>query len=178
MFKLFFAEFRLYLCNEWINCIPSHSIRLFYYRKIMGFRIEKNSSIFMHTTFSSAKSFSIGKGSIINAGCRIDQRGGIEIGANVSIAPEVCILTADHEVNTANFNGRERKVVIENYVWLGMRSIIMPGVTIGHGAVVSAGAVVTKSVEPYSIVAGIPARVIGNRQKILTYDTTYRRLFQ
>jgi len=144
----------------------------------MGYKLDKNSSIFMHTTFCCAKNFSLGKGSIINSYCRIDQRGCLEIGENVSIAPEVIIVTADHEVNTPDFKGRERKVVIHDYVWLGTRSVILPGITIGRGAVVSAGAVVTKDVAPYSIVAGVPAKMIAIRSADLRYDTTYRRLFQ
>jgi len=58
---------------------------------------------------------------------------------------------------------RCRPVVIEDHVWIGMRAIILPGVRIGRGAVVAVGAVVTRDVEPLTVVAGVPARVIGSR---------------
>jgi maltose O-acetyltransferase len=59
-------------------------------------------------------------------------------------------------------------------VWIGYRAIVLPGVTIGNGAVVGAGAVVAKDVEPYKIVAGNPAKVIGERPKDLNYECNYR----
>jgi len=65
-------------------------------------------------------------------------------------------------------------VVIEDRVWIGYRAIVLPGVKIGEGAVVGAGAVVAKDVEPYAIMAGNPARKIGERPKGLIYDCNYR----
>ncbi len=70
-----------------------------------------------------------------------------------------------------------RPVVIGDHVWIGARALICPGVTIGEGAVVGAGAVVTRDVAPYAIVAGNPARVIGQRTRDLHYRTRYFPLF-
>lgn len=177
MLSRFLSEFRLYLCNEWMNAIPSHTIRRWYYRKVMGFKIEKNCAIFMHTTFGCAKGFTMGSDSIINSRCRIDQRGTIIIGKKVAIANEVNILTADHEFDSPDFTGRERPVVIEDYVWIGARAIILPGITLGKGSVVAAGSVVTKDVPPYSVVAGVPAKIVNTRPTNLDYETKYQRLF-
>lgn len=176
--KEFVSELRLYLCNEWIAKFPSHTVRDFYYKKVMKFNIGRECSIHMSTSFDCAQNFSIGTNSVINPRCRMDNRGGISIGENVSISQEVIILTADHDVDAADFAGRNKSVRIEDYVWIGTRVTILPGVTLGKGALVAAGAVVTKDVIPYGIVAGVPAKVIKMRRTDLNYRTDYRRLFQ
>jgi acetyltransferase-like isoleucine patch superfamily enzyme len=178
MLGSFFSEFRLYICNEWIATFPSHRVRNFYYRKVMKFDIGRNSSLHMKCTFDCASNLSIGKDSVINPRCRLDNRGKILIGNNVSISQEVIILTADHDLDTPDFAGRNLTVQIEDYVWIGTRALILPGVTIGKGALVAAGALVSKDVMPYSVVAGVPAKVIKTRRKDLNYDTSYKRLFQ
>jgi maltose O-acetyltransferase len=68
--------------------------------------------------------------------------------------------------------------VIEDYVWIGTRATILPGVRIGQGAVVAAGAVVTNDVMAFSVVGGVPAKIIGKRSEGLLYSTYYCRLFQ
>jgi acetyltransferase-like isoleucine patch superfamily enzyme len=95
---------------------------------------------------------------------------GLTIGSNVNISNEVMIWTLHHDYNDADFASTGQAVIIEDYVWLCSRSIILPGVTIGKGAVVAAGAVVTKNVEPYTVVGGIPAKQIAKRNENLTYD--------
>lgn len=174
----FISEFRLYLCNHVVSRIPSHTFRLWYYRKIMGFIIGKGSSVCLHGRFDCTKAFSIGKNSVILAKCRLDNRGGITIGDNVSISDEVIILTADHDMQKPDFEGRHEEVIIKDYVWIGIRVVILPGVTIGKGAVIGAGSVVTKNVEPFQFVAGVPAKFVKNRIQDLVYDCNYRRLFQ
>ncbi|WP_228052460.1 acyltransferase [Nodosilinea sp. LEGE 07298] len=119
----------------------------------------------------------MGDNSVINQKCCIDNRGRIEIGKNVSISPEVCIITADHDLQNARFVGRIRPVFIDDYVFIGMRALILPGVKIGEGSVVAAGAVVTKDVLPYTIVAGVPAKLISMRKKDLNYTINYKRFF-
>lgn len=178
MIKNFLSEFRIYICNEWIATFPSHRLRNFYYRSVMKFNIAESCSVHMHCVFDCAENLVMGQNSVINAKCRLDNRGGIVIGANVSISQEVLILTADHDVNAADFAGRSLAVHIEDYVWIGTRAVILPGVTIGKGALIAAGAVVTKDVIPYAIVAGVPAKVIKMRRTDLNYETKYRRLFQ
>ena len=94
----------------------------------------------------------------------------VKIGKYTMLAPQVAILGGDHVMDWPGvpmyFSGRPGDIpetVIEDDVWIGLRAIIMAGVRIGRGAIVAAGAVVTKDVEPYSIVGGIPAKVIGKR---------------
>ena len=143
----------------------------------MGFDIGRKSYIFMDAWFDSKRGFKMGNNSVLNEKCRIDSRGGVEIGNNVSISAEVCILTSDHDPQSPQFKGRSDPVLIEDYAFIGTRAIVLRGVTVGRGAAVAAGSVVTKSVEPFSIVAGNPAREIGKRTTNLDYNIDYNRLF-
>ncbi|MGG6265130.1 acyltransferase [Leptolyngbya sp. AN03gr2] len=175
--KRIFVEGSLYLTNHLINRIPSHRFRLFCYRRLLNFGIGQGSFIFMGTWFDARNGFTMADHSVINQNCRIDTRGGITIGKNVSISAEVCILTADHDLQCANFSGQERSVMIEDYVFIGTRAMILPGVTLGKGCAVAAGAIVTRNVPPFTIVAGCPAKPIGVRPSSLNYTIHYDRLF-
>lgn len=175
--RVFVSEFRVYLCNHIITKVPSHSIRLWFYKNGMNFQIGKSSSVLLNCTFDTANQMYIGHNTVINSRCRIDNRGEITIGNNVSISQEVVILTADHDMNSPFFDGRTKKVVISDYVWIGTRATILPGVSIGKGAVIAAGAIVTRDVPEYVVVAGVPAREVGRRNHDLQYSLDYRRLF-
>ena len=175
--KEFLGEGLLYFTNHVINHIPLHFIRLGFYRMCLKFDIGSGSAIFMGTWFDAKNNFKIGNNSVINQKCRLDNRGCITIGENVSISAEVCILTADHDLQSHDFAGRTRPVSIEDYVFIGTRATLLPGVTLGKGSAVAAGAVVTKSVPPYMIVAGVPAKPIGRRPTDLNYQINYKRLF-
>jgi acetyltransferase-like isoleucine patch superfamily enzyme len=167
----------LFLCNRVVANIPNHALRVLFYRQAMHFEIAKSSCIFSSARFDARGNFRIGKNSTINERCRLDNRGGLTLGENVSISAETCILTADHDPHDPTFAGRNRGVVIEDYVFIGTRALVLPGVTIARGAVVGAGAVVTRDVPPLTIVAGSPAREIGKRNPDLNYKIDYRRLF-
>lgn len=98
----------------------------------------------------------------------------ITVGNDVSIGPEASILTLGHDPQSGNFEDRGGDVIIGDRVWIGYRAIVLPGVTIGDGAVVGAGSVVTRNVEPFTIVAGNPATKIGTRNPELVYELNYR----
>ena len=101
------------------------------------------------------------------------------IGNHVDIASGVMIYNSEHEINSEDFHAIIAPVEIEDYVFIGPRAIILPGVKIGEGAVVAAGAVVTKDVPEYMVVGGVPAQVIGERKvKDLHYRLGRARLFQ
>ena len=107
------------------------------------------------------KNIKIGKRVFINAGCQFQDQGGIEIGDDVLIGPQTIIATLNHDPNPEKRGGMIPKPVrICDKVWLGARGTICPGVTIGEGAIVGAGAVVTKNVPARTVVAGVPAKVI------------------
>ena len=89
----------------------------------------------------------------------IRANGGLRIGNRVLIAAHVTITTRQHPVALPRWGVTEdAPVVIEDDVWIGSGAVVLPGVTIGRGAVVAAGAVVTASVEPFTVVGGVPAR--------------------
>lgn len=158
--------------------IPSHHIRRFILR-LGGAKIGKDSSVHMGCRFFSLKKLKIGEDSIIGYGAFLDGRDKIMIGNHVDIASEVMIYTSEHDVTSEDFQARLAPVEIRDYVFIGPRAIILPGVKIGKGAVVAAGAVVTKDVADFAIVGGVPAQVIGERElKDPRYKLGRARLFQ
>ena len=172
-FRLFFQD---YFSNYWINKIPFYFIRHQYYKTVMGIKIGKGSSIHLNC-FVYGTNIQIAENSTINRNCYLDGRGRLFIGNKVSISPEVQLITEDHDYNSINFSGRSRDIVIGDYVWIGTRAIILPGVHIGKGAVVCAGAVVTKNVAEYDVVAGVPAVKIKERNKNLNYNPSWLPYF-
>jgi acetyltransferase-like isoleucine patch superfamily enzyme len=170
------AELRLYLCNHVVARVPFHCLRLPFYRHIMGFQLDEGVAIHLGARFDCTRGLKMGAKSVINENCRLDPRGGIAIGSNVSISGETIILTADHDPDSEMFVGRHKPVTILDRAWIGTRALILPGVSIGEGAVVAAGTVVTKNVAPYTIVAGVPAKVIRQRSNDLNYELSYKRL--
>ena len=145
-----------------VGCIPSHYARRFFYR-MFGMRIGRGSTIHMGLKLYNPFNIEIGDDSIIGEDAVLDGRDKLTIGNHVDIASEVMIYNAEHDVRDPDFKAIHAPVVIEDYVFIGPRAIILPGITIKKGAVVGAGAVVTRDVEKYSIVGGVPAKQIGER---------------
>jgi len=110
----------------------------------------------------------IGDDTWIGQGCFFHSAGGLKIGKNIGIGPSVQIITSAHksdqlDIPVLNADIIFKEVVIEDWSDLGAGSIILPGVTVGKGAIVGAGAVVTKDVPPYVISVGNPAKVLRSR---------------
>lgn len=162
-----------------------HHARRFFYRWA-GMKIGSGSTIHMRARIYDPRYIVIGEDTIIGERVSLDGRrqllnsqGGLEIGNHVDIASEVMIWTSQHDLKSPTMGAIEAKVTIEDYVFIGPRSIILPGVTIGRGAVIAAGAVVTKDVAPLSMVAGVPAKQIAERQlSQLDYKLGRARWFQ
>lgn len=170
-------EFNIMLLR-WIGHIPSHHIRRFFYR-LSGTRIGKGSSIHMWTNFFEPGNIEIGEDSIIGENALLDGRAKLTIGNHVALASEVMIYNSEHDIHDSNFRVITEPVMIEDYVFIGPRAIILPGVTIGKGAVVAAGAVVVKDVPAMTLVGGVPAKVIKERgEKKLNYRLGRARWFR
>ncbi len=148
---------------RFVGYIPSHHARRFFYR-LSGMRIGKGSSIHMFASFYNPSGIAIGKDTIIGEKVVLDGREKLVIGDHVDIASEVMIYNGEHDITDSKFKAVFAPVIIEDYVFIGPRVIVLPGVTIGKGAVVGAGAVVTKDVAPFTVVGGVPAKVIGERK--------------
>jgi len=107
----------------------------------------------------------IGEGSLIGCGAELYAWERIEIGRRVLISQGAKLLTGTHDYNSPSFNGLARPIRIGDYAWVGAYALVLPGVDIGEGAIVGAGAVVSREVPPYAIVAGNPAQIIGERER-------------
>lgn len=168
-----------------VGNVPLHHVRRFFYR-LAGMKIGSGSTIHMMARVYDPRHITIGSDTIIGERASLDGRkqlansqGGLDIGDHVDIASEVMIWTSQHDLKAPDMRAMEAKVTIGDYVFIGPRAIILPGVTIGKGAVIAAGAVVTKDVAPQSMVAGVPAKEIAQRNiSEFTYKLGRARWFQ
>ena len=163
--KAFFLE---YCVNDILPHIPFWNIRRCYLC-LWGAQIGKGSFIMKKNYILNPNRLSIGTYSHINRGCTIDARGNITIGNSVSISHGVYLMTGGHDHQANHFIGKFMPISIDDYTWVGENAVILQGVRIGKGAVICAGAVVTKDVGDYDIVGGVPARKIGERTHELDY---------
>ncbi|SCG86387.1 acyltransferase [Methanobacterium congolense] len=159
--------------------IPSHVIRHVFYRRLFKVKIPSDSIIYWRCRFFSPQRVKIGHNSIIGNDAFLDGRESIYIGDNVNIGGDVRIYTQQHDIESSNFGIKGAPVHIGHWAYIGARVIILPGVKIGEGAVVASGAVVTKDVEPWTMVGGVPAKFIRNRPLVkYNLDTNHRLFFQ
>ena len=175
--KKYFHEY--YNSFSWIllsviSHLPTHSLR----NALLRFFGLKINGAVLYSNFHIRKpsKINIGNGTVLGHGITLDGRCGITIGKNVTTSTDVMIWTLQHDTNDPTFGIKGGPVIIEDFVWISARAIILPNVTVGKGAVVAAGAVVTKDVEPHTIVGGIPAKIIGKRINNLNYVPKNRHL--
>lgn len=157
-----------YCVNDILPHIPFWFVRRWYLR-LWGAQIGKGSFVMKKNYIMNCSRLKMGTYSHINRGCTIDARGNITIGNNVSISHGVYIMTGSHDHQSKDFIGKFLPITIDDYAWIGVGVVILQDVHIGKGAVVCAGAVVTKDVGDYEIVGGVPAKKIGER----THDQDY-----
>ncbi len=176
--KNIWLDFWLMVLYEIGINVPFHSVRNFFYR-IAGMKIGKDSYIHMWARFYNPAGIEIGEGTVIGDHVFLDGRAHLKIGNHVDIASQVLIYNSEHDVHSEGFGPIEETVEIGDYVFIGPRAIILPGVKIGRGAIVAAGAVVTQDVKDFEIVGGVPAKTVGERKnKNPHYKLGRARLFQ
>jgi maltose O-acetyltransferase len=168
--RLFVIRSLAFCTNYVIAHVPFFAIRRWWYRRVLGIALGEGAGVHLgcFVWFYGPRQIrragvQIGARSRVNRNCCLDVRGGLVIGEDVSISPDVTILTAAHRFDDPTFAVENRPVVIGDHVWIGLRATILPGVTIGRGAVIAAGAVVARDVAPLAIVGGVPAKQIGTR---------------
>jgi putative colanic acid biosynthesis acetyltransferase WcaF len=162
------------LYNLLFTGVPFHAVRQSFLRAA-GMKIGRKVALLRGTTLTRPERISIGNHCIIGFQCFLGGEGGITIGDNVNIASFSVLLGGAHDINSPSFESILRPMVIEDYAWIATRATIMAGLRIGRGAVVAAGAVVTRDVPPYHIVAGVPARHIGDRKpEACKYEFNYQ----
>jgi len=159
-------------CIYKISVFPSIRLRKLIYR-IMGAKIGKHCTLHIGTQIRSPYYLEICEGSIIGDNTMLDARNHLKIGKNVVLASNVSIYTMQHNHRDPSFGckfDRDMSVQLDDRVWIGSNVTILPGVHIGEGAVCCAGCVVTKDVEPFAVVAGVPAQKVNERPRNLTYE--------
>ena len=168
-----------FLLVAWLNAtntlLPNPLRKL--YLRCFGIKIGSGSSIHRGCKFFHVGKFKMGDHSVINFGCYLDNRRGITIGNNVGIAHNTKIYTLGHNIDSPEFETKGAPVTIEDDAFIFSNAIIMPGVTIGRGAIVLAGSVVTKDVPEWTIVGGNPAKVIKERKRNIAYLQDYNYWF-
>ncbi|GAB3804815.1 hypothetical protein GCM10028819_36920 [Spirosoma humi] len=169
--KFFLIEF----LNISINFIPIKSRHI--YLKIFRFDISKSSAIHRNVKFFHIGKLKIGHNSTVNFGCYLDNRRGIYIGNNVGVAHDTKIYTLGHNLNSPFFETKGSAVHIEDNAFVFSNCLIMPGVRIKEGAIILPGSIVTKDVDPYTIVGGNPAKFIKYRNPEIGYLHKYKYFF-
>ena len=145
--KEFFRNLVAYFYNHIITYVPVHAIRKLYLRLFMGVKIGKGS--FIHIGCVFYKNVKIGNNTVIGRQCHL--LGNITIGNNVSITAQTYIASSSHYTQSPIFEAYTKPVNIEDYVWIGARALVMPGVNIGKGSILGASSVATKNIPEYSI---------------------------
>ncbi|GAA0953154.1 acyltransferase [Virgisporangium aurantiacum] len=135
--------------------------------RMAGMRLQMNSIAPGLFVGGPASNLTIGPGTSINVDCFFDCLATVTFGSGVMVGMGVTIVTSDHPIGPDGRPQGEpvgREVVIGDRAWLGARSMVLPGVTVGEGAIVSAGSVVTRDCRPFAVYAGVPARMVGQVQ--------------
>lgn len=152
-----------------IGKLPIHALRIAALKK-WGATIGPGATFYHGFEVRNARGLRVGARASIGNDAILDARGGLDIGSNVNLSTGVQIWTGQHDWQSETFAYEKAPVTICDHVWLSARVIVLPGVTIGAGAVVAAGAVVSHDVDPYTLVGGVPAKKIGDRPSPMAYQ--------
>jgi acetyltransferase-like isoleucine patch superfamily enzyme len=158
--------------NALYNLVPFFTLKNMLLR-LSGNEVGAGSVIHTPVRFLGMGRIVIGKNTIVNRGCYLDNRVGITIGSNVSIAHDTKIYTLGHDIDDPHLATKGARVEIGDYACVFSNVLIMPGVRLGQGSVAYAGSVVTKDVGDYEVVGGNPARLIRRRSTEHRYTLDY-----
>lgn len=157
-----------------VTHVPVHAVRRAFLRSC-GMKIGKKVTLLRGTIVVKPERIVFGDRCLVGWNCFLGGEGGLIIGNNVNISSYTVLLGGYHDVNDPTFASIMTPLVIEDYVWIATRATVLAGLRIGRGAVIAAGAVVTRDVAPYAIVAGVPARKIGERDPAAcVYELDYQ----
>ncbi len=154
--------------NRVLTHVPANDLRVGLLRT-MGADLGPNVFLFGGSEFIEPWHLRIEGNCHVGRHCQIDARGGITLGRNVVIAGHSLLITADHDIQSPGFEGRLGPIKLGDRVWIASRAVVTRGVTIGEGAVVAAGSVVNRDVEPWTVVGGVPAKPVGRRDANQSY---------
>lgn len=154
--------------NRIINKLPSRHVRKLFYQ-ILGAKFGNNCFPCRRVEMLFPKGINLGDNVSVGWFAELDARGGIFVGHDTNISSHVKLITGSHDINDSNFTADFLPIYIGHHCWIGTGAMVLQGVKIGDGAVVAAGAVVTKDVDPWTIVGGVPAKKIGIRKDDVNY---------
>jgi acetyltransferase-like isoleucine patch superfamily enzyme len=169
IFRFLFLHYSYFMgCLYAVISIVPPVLRFFIWKLVLG-SVGKRVYIDSNVYFRYPKKIKIGNDVSLNRGCEFyaswhHKQTFIILCNNIRVGPAVKFFAAGHDVGYLNLPDNAKSIYVGDHVWIGGNSTILQGVTIGEGAIVAAGSVVTKSVEPYTIVGGIPARFIKKRE--------------
>jgi len=163
-----------YILNHVVARIPLVNARMRAY-DLLGVRLSdwRDSMIMLGAEIHAPRLLRIGHRVIVGA-ATLDARGHITIGDDVNIGGGAILQTGTHLVDSPTFAAAFAPIIVGSHVWIAQRAMVLGGVTIGDGAVVAAGAVVTRDVDPYIVVGGVPARELRARPRGLDYRLRFR----
>lgn len=173
LFRQVPRNFNLYLYNHWVTGIPIYLLRLLWARHILGVTVGKGSFLHMHVRFYG--NVVIGEDTVI--GRNVVFSGETTIGNHCSITADTCFVAASHDKDSEDFRGTYAPIHIDDYAWIGMRAMLLPGVHVYTGGVLGAQSVAVKDVPAYTVYAGNPARQVGIRRTGMNYELRYFPFF-
>lgn len=154
--------------NVIVNKIPSRHIRKWFY-EILGAKIGKNTVICRRVDVLFPKGLKLADNIAVGWFVDLDARGGIYIDHDTNISSHTKFITGSHDLDEPEFTASFKPIKIGHHCWIGTGAIVLQNVNIGDGAVIAAGAVVTKDIPPYEVWGGVPAKFIRKRQKVDEY---------
>lgn len=161
------------LLSDFIMHIPISFVRSLWARIIFK-EIGKGCQFGRHVHLVSPHKICLGKNVFVNRHVTLDGRMGLYIGDNTDIGEYSAIWSLQHDVNSDTHYTEGGKTVVEDHCWIAPHSIILPGRILKKGTVVATGSVVTKNFPPKSVIAGVPAKFIKQRDNALNYEITYK----
>lgn len=168
-----FIEGYILMGTTIVGHLYSNLLRKLLLKYVYKMHIEKKVAIHRNFRARDPWNIHIGEGTIVGDDVYLDGRNRLIIGKNVQLSTGVYIWTQQHDYNDYLFRCNEAggEVVINDRVWLSCRTTVLPDLTIAEGVVVAAGGIVTKSIhDKFTIYGGIPAKLIGYRNKDLMYE--------
>jgi putative colanic acid biosynthesis acetyltransferase WcaF len=161
-----FWRLKAYLLNHVVMQIPLIGPRL-YLMERCGVRFERRdtSAVLLGTRVWFPEGLHLAEDCVVGRECRIEAAGGVYVGRSADIANGVRLQTGTHDLDGPGFKARYADIRIGDHAWVCEAATVLGGVNIGEGAVVMAGAVVSRDVDPWTIVGGVPARPVRTRPR-------------
>ena len=155
--------------NMVVNKVPSRHIRKWFYQ-ILGAKIGKNTVICRRADILFPKGLNLSNNVAVGWSVELDARGGIFVDHDTNISSHAVFITGSHDIDDPLFTASFKPIHVGHHCWIGTGATILQNVTIGNGAVVAAGAMVTRDVPPYEVWGGIPAKYIRKRNPEFNYS--------